>query len=68
MQQTFYSWLVEQAGRNDVVGDLAYDAMSDKEVPMASCSRKEWESHLRERGACDGALSALRQAWREYSG
>jgi uncharacterized protein YozE (UPF0346 family) len=60
---TFAEWLAAQAGRNDVVGDFARDAVADRNAPTGGANHEEWRRYLK--GAPD-ALCALDEAWREY--
>jgi uncharacterized protein YozE (UPF0346 family) len=62
---TFGAWLRAQRGRDDVVGDLAEDAASDRHFPR---SRKQevYIARLKAMGASPEALEALRQAWQEW--
>ena len=67
---TLYEWLIEQAERGDIVGDLAYDTVRKvKEpgnlVPVDSNSRKEWFQYLSSKG--DHVAEAFKEAWSEYS-
>jgi len=62
----FYRWLTAQAGRGDVIGDLAKDAMSDGSFPVEAKTRKEIEAHLRMKRACFEAIDALHEAWKEF--
>lgn len=60
----FHLWLEGQRGRNDPVGDLAQDALDDKNFPLGASTRREMEGYLYRYG--DHTIRALRQAWREY--
>lgn len=62
---TFYNFLENQIDRDDPVGDLARDAMYDKRFPHIE-TEGALLSHLRIMGACDGALDAASEAWKEY--
>ena len=55
----FMPWLMFQAGRNDLVGDLAAEAQSVREPP------KTIEELITQMGARDHARGALRDALRE---
>ena len=55
---TFNKYLKSQLGRNDPIGDLAEDALGDKQFPPVNS--------LKSRGACDDAVDAARDAWKEY--
>jgi hypothetical protein len=63
---TFSRWLKNQAGRDDPVGDLARDALRDKDFPKGA-SLKGVLRHLLLHNACDGALRALDRAYKEFS-
>jgi uncharacterized protein YozE (UPF0346 family) len=60
----FHLWLERQRGRNDPVGDLASDVLSDKSFPLGASTRREIEDYLGWHG--DHVIRAVRQAWREY--
>lgn len=62
----FHRWLERQRNRNDVVGDLAGDVLSDKHFPLSVASRREVEDYLSHYGS--HVISAVRQAWREFQG
>lgn len=61
----FHRWLLDQVDRDDRVGDLAVDARSDTNFPLAATTQRELQSYLSKYG--DHVLMALRQAWREFS-
>lgn len=60
----FRRWLERQRGREDAVGDLARDVLSDKRFPPGASTRREVEDHLSRYG--DHVTRAVREAWREY--
>lgn len=60
----FYKWLEGQRNRDDLVGDLARDVLSDKGFPIGASTRREVEGYLSWHG--DHVIRAVRQAWREY--
>ena len=62
---TFNKYLKSQLGRNDPIGDLAEDALGDKQFPPVN-SLKALVRYLESRGACGDAADAARDAWREY--
>ena len=64
---TFQRWLTDQDARHDPVGDLARDVAMDRGAPNRDSTYRTWERYLRRQRACDGALIALREAWREYA-
>jgi hypothetical protein len=59
----FYAWLRKQRNRDDPVGDLACDAMRDKDFPKAE---RAVRAHLLKCGACPEAFTALKDALKEY--
>lgn len=66
---TFTSWLLDQTDRDDPIGDLANDAKRDAGWPRDATARAAFESHIRRSGSdTSGAVRALHEAWREYSG
>jgi uncharacterized protein YozE (UPF0346 family) len=62
----FYRWLLKQKDRNDPIGDLANDALSDKSFPINSDSFVNIKKHLNFKGACYEAIQALTEAFKEY--
>jgi len=62
---TFLVWLKRQVGRDDPVGDLASDTMRFSQHPFGGV--KAWRRYLIGHNACAEALSALDEAWKEYS-
>ncbi len=65
---SFTTWIKQQAYRHDEIGDLARDAyhLAAQGIYPASATRTDWRIHLRSQGACDEAMAALEQAWKEY--
>jgi len=68
MKESFTTWLLQQVDRNDPIGDLAGDVARDSDWPAGGRSLSRFLVYLRNRGACDGAIQALRAAWREWQG
>ncbi|MBS0355496.1 MAG: hypothetical protein JSR83_16550 [Proteobacteria bacterium] len=60
----FHKWLESQRDRNDPVGDLAGDVLSDKHFPLDASTLREVEQYLSRYG--DHIIRAAQQAWREY--
>lgn len=60
----FHLWLEGQRGRNDPIGDLAQDALDDKDFPRSASTRREMEDYLSRYG--DHIIRALQQALHEY--
>ena len=65
-KSSFTEWLSFQAGRPDPVGDLAGDVARDPEWPSGGRGLSRFLTYLHNRGACDGAIAALRAAWSEW--
>lgn len=42
----FHCWIEQQKDRNDPVGDLAGDVMSDKELPIRANTIQTMQCHL----------------------
>jgi hypothetical protein len=59
----FTSWLLQQSNRNDPIGDVARDALQDRDKPTGI---RQWRSHLQQLHACDGAKRSLERAYDEY--
>ena len=66
MREPFTTWLLWQIGRDDPVGDLASDVARDPDWPSGGRGPGRFLVYLRNRGACDGAIAALRAAWAEW--
>lgn len=62
----FWSWLQAQKDRQDRIGDLARDAISDTARPPDDSDYKVWREHLEDMNASQAALETLRIAWRAY--
>ncbi|WP_410498666.1 YozE family protein [Chitinibacter sp. S2-10] len=60
----FHLWLEKQRGRNDLIGDLAQDILSDKGFPLGASTRREVEDYLSHHG--EHINNAVRDAWFEY--
>jgi len=65
-QTTFKQWLVTQAKKDTLIGDLARDSMDDKKFPTGIESYGVFETHLFKMFACREALLTLPKAWRKY--
>lgn len=62
----FYTWLMSQKGRDDPVGDMAEDAARDRSFPKSVTSLRQLTGYLTNKGACQEAIEAAREAWREF--
>lgn len=62
MTSDFYKWLKEQTERDDLVGDLASDAVKDKNFPKKAQTIRELEGYL----SSSHVREALKDAWFEY--
>lgn len=62
----FAEWLQNQTERQDPIGDLASDAQHDERPKPTENSLKAWRSFLLNANACQEALAALHEAWKEY--
>jgi len=63
---TFWQYLRQQRDRNDWVGDLARDALGDKDFPRGSPRHARLQYYLMSHDACREARMALVQAYREW--
>jgi hypothetical protein len=64
---SFKTWLGQQRGRADAVGDLASWAAAARYQPHGRCRLAGWVRHLKaHRAATVASLEALALAWREY--
>jgi hypothetical protein len=64
----FKTWLRSQADRDDPVGDLARDALQDRDWPRGAARLATLDEHLYELGAIRDAHVALWRAWAEWRG
>lgn len=64
--RTFWSYLIAQRTRHDPIGDLSRDALADAAFPRFARQLEWFLAYLEASGACDDALQALREAWREW--
>ena len=64
--KNFYEWLLAQKDRDDPIGDLVKDLIADKQRPAGRNSYPALKRYLESRSACDGALRALDNAWKEF--
>ena len=64
----FHRWLEQQKGRNDPIGDLAGDVLSDEEFPVTANSLKQVRRYVESQGAFDSVIEALNSAWIEFRG
>ena len=62
----FTDWLSEQRDRDDPIGDLARDMLDDSYWPSTCESLSGLLTYLAHRGACEGAIRALTQAWGRF--
>jgi uncharacterized protein YozE (UPF0346 family) len=62
----FYRWLKKQKERDDPIGDLANDALTDKSFPTETDSIKIIKGHLMFSRASDEAIQALHEAFDEF--
>lgn len=63
----FHRWIVTQVSRQDWVGGLAQDIKGDKGFPVEETSLGELIDYLKRKSAVKEALTALRQAYAEFS-
>lgn len=63
----FYSWLTKQRDRDDPVGNLARDVMSDKSFPKETDSFSIIKIHLVIKNASDEVIQTLREAFDEFN-
>ena len=66
--QSFHSWLLTQSNRGDIVSDLVSDIKDDSNFPKDSTDINTLREYLENKGACDGAIEALNEAWHEFGG
>lgn len=64
--KTFYRWVIENCtGRDDPVGDLAYDMKRDSDNYPKRKSYEDQKSYLYRRGG-SLVVDAFEEAWQEY--
>lgn len=62
----FYRWIVTQADRNDIVGDIAIDIKRDKDFPVAESTLEGVIGYLSLRTSEAAIHDAMREAFREF--
>ncbi len=62
----FYRWLSRQIDRDDLIGDIASDAVRDNSFPSNSQALNRLERHIILKGGREDALTALREAFSEF--
>jgi hypothetical protein len=62
----FYEWLSIQIPRNDVIGDLAKNVLTDPGVKLIKNHLDDWHCYLKSRTTSSIKLIAPRYAWCEY--
>lgn len=60
---TFRQWLTTADHDSTAIGDLARDVKADRQRPTALRTHEDWTAYLESRGACQGAIDALEDAW-----
>jgi len=66
-KKTFYQWIRYQVNRDDMVGDLARDAVRDKKIPKyVKTSHKKIENYLNSINTDNNLIDSFRSAWEEY--
>lgn len=63
----FMLWLVRQMERDDAVGDIARDLLDDPYAPRDGTSIADYRDYLVALGASVPAITALEQAWQEWT-
>ena len=64
--QKFYTWLLKQDNRDDIIADLASDIKRDPNFPKNSTNIESLREYLEFHG--DHVVEALNEAWREFGG
>jgi len=62
----FVAWCKEQTKRDDAVGDIAKDIVTDKEWPATGLIAVMVGHIKKHPNYSDKAIDALKQAWTEY--
>ena len=62
----FIQWLKKQVDRNGPIGDLAGDLMHDVKARRFK-SYTRFITYLEEINACDGAIEACKEAYKEFT-
>ena len=62
----FIQWLKKQVDRNDSIGDLARELMDDRRARRFK-SYARFRTYLEEKDACDGAIYACEDAYKEFN-
>ncbi len=63
--RNFYLWLAKQAGRDDIVGDLASDVIRADFSDIGN-TKKDWLNYFNSKRVPHIVLEAFEQAWNEF--
>jgi len=65
---TFFEWMKQQVDRDDPIGDLAGDMVTDARLNNLDIQTvEEWEKHIRFQTSWDAVHKAFRRARDEYN-
>jgi len=64
---SFVEWVAKQKKRDDVVGDIAEDVLSDERFPIAVDTYKEYIAYIKTKTSDAQVISAAKEAWKEYT-
>jgi hypothetical protein len=65
--KAFSEWLFCQVDRDDPVGDIAMDSQEFDDLPKNAGYYKIYR-YMKSKNACSEAISALKDAFKEYKG
>jgi len=64
---TFVAWVLQQADRDDPIGDFARDVRNDLERPSDDAGYQIWLDHVGFRSRHDHVVEeTFKAAWKEY--
>jgi hypothetical protein len=64
---TFYHWLLNRSSEDSPIGDLACEVSQEKTAKeIRFRSKRSSMRYLKSKGACEGALRALKEAWKQF--
>lgn len=64
---TFYRWAQSASGISSLASDFIADMQRDKAAARVKNSYEAWKSHLISCNACDNAMEAFEELWKDYT-
>lgn len=64
---TFYRWAQSASGISSLASDFISDMQRDEAAAHVKNSYEAWKSHLLLCNACDHAMDAFEELWKDYT-